>query len=190
TGMPLARDPAVGIIQVQNEDSILFWTMQGIKPAQMDRLGQKFGQWLGKKDGSLARAQKAWGTAAHDKDDFATGKVGILIVWHLTQPQQGGMARRAADQLEFLAEMQRRFYADMADYYRKTLGCKQLLNASNWVTADPVKLNDVERWTYAALDVIAVNKYTGGGHTGPNNGRAHHPGHPLTNPARLTAPTG
>jgi hypothetical protein len=190
TGMPLARDPAVGIIQVQNEDSILFWTMQGIKPAQMDRLGQKFGKWLVKKYGSLAKAKKAWGTAAHDKDDFANGKVGILIVWHLTQPQRGGMARRAADQLEFLAEMQRRFYADMGDYYRKTLGCKQLLNASNWVTADPVKLNDVERWTYAALDVIAVNKYTGGVHTGPNNGWRIDPGHHFTNQSCLTDPRG
>jgi hypothetical protein len=32
TGIPLALEPAVGIIQVQNEDSLLFWTTQGMKP--------------------------------------------------------------------------------------------------------------------------------------------------------------
>ena len=31
TGVPLAKDPAVAIIQIQNEDSLLFWTMQSIK---------------------------------------------------------------------------------------------------------------------------------------------------------------
>jgi hypothetical protein len=190
TGIPLARDPAVGIIQVQNEDSILFWTMQGIKPAQVGRLGQKFGQWLVKKYGSLAKAKTAWSGAGHDRDDFARGKVGIFIVWHMTQPRQGGLARRLDDQLQFLAEMQRRFYADMGDFYRKTLGCKQPLNASNWVTADPVKLNDVERWTYTALDVVAVNKYTGGVHTGDNNGWRIDPGHHFTNQSCLTDPRG
>ena len=34
TGLPLAKDSSVAIIQLQNEDSMLFWTMQGIKGAQ------------------------------------------------------------------------------------------------------------------------------------------------------------
>jgi hypothetical protein len=92
--------------------------------------------------------------------------------------------------LQFLAETQRRFYKEMADYYRQKLGCKQLLNASNWITADPIRLNDVERWTYAALDVIAVNKYTGGVHTGENNGWRIDPGHHFTNQSCLTDPRG
>src|SRR6185436_12220667 len=100
----------------------------------------------------------------------AKGIVGINNVWQMTQHHEGGMARRMHDELQFFAETQRNFYADMANYYRKQLGCKQLLNASNWVTADPVKLNDTERWTYAAMDVIAVNKYTGGVHKGEHNG--------------------
>ena len=164
--------------------------MQGIKPAQLERLGKKFGQWLEKKYGSLAKAKEAWGDAKHDKDDFAGGKIGIHQVWQMTQPQKGDMAKRIHDQTQFLAEMQRRFYADMGDFYRKQLGCKQLLNASNWVTADPIKLNDVERWTYAALDVIAVNKYTGGVHTGDNNGWRIDPGHHFTNQSCLTDPRG
>jgi hypothetical protein len=190
TGIPLARDPAVGLIQVQNEDSLLFWTTQGIKPAQVAQLGKRFGHWLVQKYGSLDRAKKSWGGTGHEKDDFAAGTAGLFIVWHLTQPAEGGLARRLHDQLEFLAETQRRFYQDMAANYRKQLGCKQLLNASNWVTVDPIRLNDVERWTYAALDVIAVNKYTGGVHTGANNGWRIDPGHHFTNRSCLTDPRG
>ncbi len=188
TGIPLAKDPAVGIIQVQNEDSLLFWTTQGMKPAIQARFGKKFGEWLVKKYGSLDKAKEAWGGTKHDKDDFANGKVGIFNVWHMTQNREGrhGQARPRRDQ--FFAETQRQFYEHIADYYRKELGCKQLLNASNWVTADAVKLNDVERWTYTAMDVIAVNKYTGGVHVGDNNGWRIDPGHHFTNQSCLTDP--
>ena len=39
TGIPLAQDPALAIIQLQNEDSLLFWTSQGIKGKASRALG-------------------------------------------------------------------------------------------------------------------------------------------------------
>ncbi len=112
-----------------------------------------------------------------DGDDFAQGKVGILSTWHMTQSFNGGAAKRVRDQVRFLAETQRDFFAEIAGYFRKELGCKQLVNAGNWTTADMEKLNDVERWTYTACDVQAVNRYYGGGrHTGPNAGWRIDPG--------------
>lgn len=178
TGVALRDDPAVAIVQVKNEDSLLFWTTQGMKPVQLERLGQKFGQWLVQKYGSLQAAKTAWGGASHAKDDFAANKVGIWNVWEMTQPQQGPKAKRVRDELQFFAETQRAFYADIANYYRNELGCKQLINANNWTTADPVKLGDIERWTYTAADVLAVNKYYNGGpHLGSNNGWRIDPGH-------------
>jgi hypothetical protein len=35
TGIPLAKDPAVAMIQIQNEDSMLFWTMQSVQGQQL-----------------------------------------------------------------------------------------------------------------------------------------------------------
>jgi hypothetical protein len=180
TGLALAQDPAVALIQVQNEDGMFFWTMQGLHAPQKLALGRKFGQWLAQKYGSLAKAQAAWEGAHADQDDLTKGVVGIYDTWMFTQPQTGGTARRLDDQTQFFAETQRKFYADIADYYRKDLGCKQLINASNWITADPIRLNDLERWTYTAADVLAVNKYTGGVHTGENNGWRIDPGHHFT----------
>jgi hypothetical protein len=188
TGIPLAQDPAVAIIQVQNEDGMLFWTMQGMKPEQQRILGTQFGRWLTKRYGGLAAAKQAWEGAGNDQDDFANGVVGIYPTWFLTQPQTGGAAKRAADQTEFFAVTQHKFYADIADYYHKELGCKQLINASNWITADPIHLNDIERWTYTADDVLAVNKYTGGVHTGDNNGWRIDPGHHFTNQSCILDP--
>jgi hypothetical protein len=177
TGIPLGKDPALAIIQIQNEDSLFFWTLQGMKPVQLELLGKKFGQWLVKKYGSLGAVRKAWNGQSAEGDKFSEGKVGILITWQMTQPHQGGMARRVRDQVHFLAELQRGFYAEMARYFREDLGCKQLVNASNWITADTEKLNDLERWTYTATDVLAVNKYFNGGpHNGPNAGWRIDPG--------------
>src|ERR1039458_1628322 len=31
TGIPLAKDPAVAVILIQNEDGMLFWSMQSVK---------------------------------------------------------------------------------------------------------------------------------------------------------------
>ena len=189
TGIPLAQDPAVAIIQVKNEDSLLFWTTQAMKPVQLERLGRRFGQWLVKKYGSLQAAKAAWDGAAHPNDDFAQNKVGILNVYEMTIPQTGGRAKRVRDELRFFAETQRAFYADIADYYRKTLGCRQLVNANNWITADPLRLNDAERWTYTAADIQAVNKYFNGGpHVGENNGWRIDPGHHFEGQSALLSP--
>lgn len=188
TGIPLSQDPAVALIQVQNEDGMFFWTMQGLHPEQKVLLGKKFGQWLVNRYGSLDSAKQTWQGASNEKDDFAQGTVAILDTWVLTQPQSGGMVKRVADQTQFFAETQRKFYADIADYYHTTLGCKQLINDSNWITADPIRLNDLERYTYTTADVLAVNKYTGGVHTGDNNGWRIDPGHHFTNDSCLLDP--
>jgi hypothetical protein len=170
TGIPLARDPAVAIIQIQNEDGMFFWTMDAIKPPQKILLGEKFAAWLMKKYGSLDHASDAWDDVKEPGDQFQTGDVAILSIWELTQPQHGGKARRVADQVQFFADTQRNFYADMVRFYRDELGCRQLINCSNWITADPVRLNDVERYTNTVADVLAVNKYFTGTHVGANVG--------------------
>ncbi len=190
TGIPLAKDPALAILQIQNEDSLFFWTLQGLKPTQMELLETKFGSWLVKEYGSLDDARKAWDNTRNDRDKFGAGRAGILSSWHMTQLQTGGAGKRMRDQVRFLAETQRDFYAEIARYFRDELGCKQLINASNWITADTEKLNDIERWTYTATDVQAINRYyTGGEHKGPNAGWRIDPGDFFEGRSLLKNPT-
>ncbi len=104
TGIPLAKDPALAIIQLQNEDSLLFWTAQSIKGKQAEVLGRQFGEWLKAKYGSLAAAFRAWGNDKVPEDRPEQGVVGLLLVWEWTQAREGGRKRRLDDQLEFYAE--------------------------------------------------------------------------------------
>ena len=168
TDIPLAKDPAVAIIQIQNEDSILFWSTQQVKGEQRRKLGRKFGDLIEATYGSLERAKAAWGGAGHKDDDFAGGVVGLYSIWELTQDK--GNPRRRADQVKFYARTMHSFNKEMAAYYR-SLGCTQLINAGNWKTADPVRMLDLERLSYSVNDVIGANKYYGGPHVNPNEAR-------------------
>jgi hypothetical protein len=176
TGIPLAQDPALAIIQLQNEDSLLFWSVQGIDGKQGDLLGRQFGDWLKAKYGSLAEAFQAWGNDKAPEDRVSQGIVARLMVWEWTQPREGGRKRRLDDQLQFYAETMFRFNREIERYLHQDLGCKQLVNAGNWKTADAVKLDDVERWSYTANEVLAVNRYYAPAHVGPNSGWRIDPG--------------
>lgn len=200
TGIPLAKDPAVAVIQIQNEDSMLFWTMQRVKGQALLDLRRKYGDWLLAKYGSFEKALAAWGGYAADlldqPDDFAAGRPGLHMVWELTQQarnQKGGDAgreARLADQCEFMARTMHDFNREIVRYLREDLGCRQLVNAGNWRTADQTILDDAERWSYLATDVVGKNHYFGGLHNGINVGWQILPGQVFTSPSFARNPVG
>lgn len=184
TGIPLAQDPSLAIIQLQNEDSLLFWSVDNIQGPQRLALERRYGTFLQQKYGTLAKAQATWRGAAESGDAPQDGRMALLPIWELTVDARhwpligdpldllGGKAQRRADQTEFLARTMQDFNTDMVDYLRRELGVQQLVNAGNWKTASGRHLNDAERWTYTAGDVDAANAYTGGVHKGSNAGWA------------------
>lgn len=189
TGVPLSQDPGLAIIQLQNEDSLLFWTSQSIEGEAGALLRHKFGDFLIRKYGSLEAAARAWPGAALKEDDPAKGEMGLYIVWELTQDHGGpGQKQRCADQMQFFTQTMLDFNRMMADYLRNDLGCKQLINAGNWRTADEVKMLDAERYSYTATDVEAVNRYYTGVHEGANNGWAIGNGDVFTDESVLLRP--
>ncbi len=188
TGIPLAKDPALAIIQLQNEDSLLFWTAQSIKGKQAELLGRQFGDWLKAKYGSLSAAFAAWRNEKVPEDRPNEGIVGLLLVWEWTQAREGGRKRRLDDQLEFYAKTMHRFNQECERYLREDLGCKQLVNAGNWRTADAAKLDDAERWSYTANEVIAVNHYYSPVHIGPDRGWRINPGDTFEDASVLLQP--
>lgn len=197
TGIPLAKDPAVAIIQVQNEDSMLFWTMQRVKGQAYKNLCKLYGDWLKTKYGSLEKAQAAWKGDKHADDDFAQGRAGMYIVWFFTrdaankgQATTPGRPQRLSDQLEFMARTMHTFNAEIARYLREDLGCKQLINAGNWRTCDQVTVDDAERWSYTANEVIGKNHYFSGLHNGLNVGWQILPGQVFTSKCFAREPFG
>lgn len=173
TGLALKDDPALAIIQMQNEDSLLFWTFNSIKGREAALLGARFGEFLGEKYGTLAAAQDAWGNAAAPgpiddmRDDWDSGVIALSNIWHLTSDADpGDAAARLADQTEFLTMIMRDWHAEIARFLREDIGAPQLFNAGNWRTADDVLLDDLERYSYTTGDVIGVNRYVNALHEG------------------------
>lgn len=177
TGIALKDEPAVGIIQIMNEDGVFFWTMQNMRPALKKMVTAKYISWLEKRYGTLASAFAAWGDARLPADNLNNQTVDIYPLYEMTQAASGNKAIRMRDQVEFFADTQYDFYHEIHDYYTKVLGCKQIINAENWTTASPSRLLDLERWTNTSNEVLAVNRYYDPGHFGENNGWRIDPGH-------------
>ncbi len=171
TGLRLADDPALAMVEIVNEDSYFFWTFaaKNIPPVQMEKLERLFGEWLIERYGSLAKARVAWGGAEQNRDAPGEGRMAVLDVWHLTAKGHGSgpKKKRMSDQLRFLTEHQKAYYAETARFLRRDLGAKSLVVCSNWHTADARVLGPLERYTYTAGDVIDRHGYFGGRHKGP-----------------------
>lgn len=162
-GPPLANEPAIAVFQIQNEDSLLFWTIEGVKGEERKRLMQKFGAWAAKKYGTLDKARSAWGGQNADGDDPASGTAGFLHMWEFNSDQTGGRLQRLADTLQFFSETMYAFNKDVAQLLKKDLGCKMLINAGNWHTANNLLMLDAEHWSYTANDIIGMNYYVNAG---------------------------
>ncbi len=191
TGIALKDDPAIAIIQLQNEDSLLFWTFNQLKGRERDLLSRQFGLWLEKKYGSLSKASAAWQKTSLKGDDFEQGLVKLYNISAMTKAKtfNKGKAKRLADQTQFLTETMRNFNQEITRFLREEIGAKQLINAGNWKTADPVRLNDAERYSYTATDVMAVNRYYHGGtHEGKRDGWAILKGDKFTSQSVLFDP--
>jgi hypothetical protein len=171
TGLPLARDPAVAFVEIQNETSLFFWTFHPdrIVPQTRHLIEQRFGAFATARYGSIDAALEAWGPDRHPSrvwsgsvDHPAAGRLGLYPIGQLTLNDWAAAQRnprRAADQLAFMAGWQRRFYEDMIHDWREKLGVRTLIATSNWKTADPRNLGVLERYSYTAGDVICRNTY-------------------------------
>ncbi len=178
TKVKLADDPAVAIIQFQNEDSMLWYGLSSVQGECGKLLQRQFADFLKKKYGSLDKALAAWKGFKADfvPDDLAHGLPGLGHVWDFTRAARTkkgkftGFEERCSDQLQFITETMYKFNADMAKYHREELGCKQLFNAGNWRPADVGLAQDCEYYSYTSTDVVARNNYTGGFHRGVTDG--------------------
>ncbi len=185
TGVSLCKEPALAVLQVQNEDSLLFWTFDGIGKVQRERLEGRYARWLARKYRDPARVLAAW---AGESARVSEVRAELVGTWELTQPASDGRAARLADQLEFLTGVMREFNAEVGRFVKEELGCPQLVNAGNWRTADGLRLGDAERFSYTTSDVDAVNRYFGGVHRGPNEGWSIQNGDRFTSPSVFDAP--
>lgn len=166
-GKAIIDEPAFACVEIINEDSLFFWTFKddSMGPGPTATFEKQFAAWLEKKYGGLDKAFAAWGGAKQKRDDVAGKRAMLLDAWNMTRDGMKDKKARMTDQIAFLATTQRDFYAD-TNKFMKDLGLKAPVSASNWTTADNLVLGGIERWTYAATDVIDKHGYFGGKHDG------------------------
>ena len=180
TNVRLADEPAVAIIQFQNENGLLWWEASEFKGKVMDLFRQQYAKFLIDKYGSLEKTRAAWNYNPPNNDiafpaDWDNGLPGMVHIWDLTRDgmkKKGawpGFIRCSGDFTEFLCRTMYNFNQDMAHYMHNDLGCKQLISTDNWKGPDGLT-QDAEYWADTAGDVVAKNTYTGGFHTGVNDG--------------------
>ena len=190
SGMTLAKEPAVGFLEIQNEDSFLFWTFkkEALGEGPWKTLCGQYAAWAAKRHGSVDKALAAWGQkeGGDDADQLA-----LYGAWEMTgggfAQAQPAKQQRIRDQIRFLAELQRGFYAEIRAYV-KELGYDGLVTGSNWTTADNKHLGMIERWTYAATDVIDRHGYFGGKHEGDGAGYSVRAGNTYEDKAAVLDP--
>jgi len=197
SGVPLAQDPAVAIVEIVNEDSLLFWTFdpskERIPPEAIAPLERAFAEFASERYGSVRAALDAWEHASvpGSPDRPEQQRLGLYAAGFLTSNDWAINQRhpvRARDQLEFLARVQRGFYDDAAQYLRDELGVRCAIQASNWKTADESTLGLIERWTYEPAGVIGRNAYFSGEHKGEGAGYSVRAGHTYTDRTGLRGP--
>ena len=171
--MTLAQEPSVAVFEIQNEESLFFWSFDPAKCGKGPRelLEKKFGDWLAAKYGSLGSAFAAWPGDKTPDDNAAEGRAGLYGAWFMSREgvgkQTSDRQKRLLDQIHFYADTQRDFYASMHKYLRDDLGAKWPISASNWITVPG--LDFIERYTYSPVEVIDKHGYFGGKHTGPDS---------------------
>ncbi|GEM_PF-5718735 len=135
TGLRLAEEPALAWVELVNEDSLLFWSL--------DRIQGKARALLEKRLGSK-----------------------LVPAWQMTSK---GETKQGKAQALALAKLQTEFYARTMARARKELGLRSLMTASNWKTADPIKLGPLEQKSYKTGDLLDRHLYFGPRVQGPRS---------------------
>jgi hypothetical protein len=163
TGKPLTGEPAVAGLEMQNEDSLFFWTFadKNVPDVQLRLLEKLFGDWLVTKYGSLEAALAKWNGLKVKRDAPTEGRIGFRPLWNMCNEKTA----RDQDTAQFLLEEQTRFYTETYAFLRK-LGFKGPITASNWATASPEVFGPLEKLSYTCGDFTDRHGYFGCNHTG------------------------
>lgn len=194
--VPLAQETAIVNIEIQNEDSFLFWTFDpGRYPEKVrNELYGKFGQWLVQHYGSIDAAYDVWGPSARTWSDvpeqllMQVEAIGSLA--GATGSDSTSLRRR--DTLRFLVELSHDFYSEMVRFVREDIGSGSMISASNWITANPQRMEALERYSYEAADWMDRHAYYDPNHTSALNmsysvqvGDTYKPASAVENPDKM-----
>ncbi|HZJ15958.1 MAG TPA: hypothetical protein VFD27_12975 [Chthoniobacteraceae bacterium] len=194
TGLRYADDPALAIVEMQNEDSIFFWNPLGELanpapkkwPAHAKQLREMFATWVKTKYKADDALKTAWG-ALKSGESVNANELRIMSPWELDgkgpRGEFAGQTRRAGDCIEFLSEMQRAEFETCAQAIRGT-GFKAITMTTAWQVGGAAT-EAANIWTDTVGDMIDRHNYAGGGAGGHGVAEGK-----VNNQSHLAAPGG
>jgi len=188
TGLRYADDPALAVVEMQNEDSIFFWNPLGELasdkpkkwPAHAKQLRGAFAAWVKAKYKTDAALKTAWGDLRNG-DAVSAPELRLMTPWELDgkgpRGPFAGMNKRAGDVIEFLAEMQRAEFEGCEKAIRAT-GFKAVTMTTAWQVGGAAT-DAANTWTDTVGGMIDRHNYGGGGAGGHGitEGKANNESH-------------
>ncbi len=168
TGLAYKDDPALIVVEFQNESNLFFHTINNLRAGKMPVYAKftrrKFFEFIKKKYGSKAKVATAWGNKWDKNDNWDAGELGLMGAYHWGQDgpkyEYKGQLRRCGDFIEFLADCQRRYYERR---YRelRAIGFKGILVTTAWKGVGAASLANL--YCDNVGDQIDRHNYFGGG---------------------------
>ena len=171
TGLRYREDPALAVVEFQNESNVFFHTLNGLakgEPAHFaDAMRKAFHAFVGEKYGSRAKVEQAWGGRWHKGDDWEGGELALAAPFHWgaegPRYEFSGQERRVGDNIEFWAKLQRGYYERRAKELRE-IGFPGVLVTTAWKGEGASSLANL--WCDTAGTMIDRHNYFGGGDGG------------------------
>jgi len=169
TGLRYADDPALAILELQNEENIFLQLHNHERhlekaPAYKKLFYKKFADWLKARYGSQEALAEAWGGALRPEDSLKEANISPFPGW----PERGTKpTRRQADQYHFIYSVQLDFYQRWEKAVRAT-GYEGMLVGSCWQAADWIghlynirsdrAVGIIDRHNYSRIDLHAPGR--------------------------------
>lgn len=196
TGLAYKDDPALAVLEFQNESNVYFHTLNGLRggkeyPLFSEMMRKAFFRFIKHKYGSKESVARAWNNRWDRFDNWEQGELGLMGAahWGADGPlyEFRGQARRAGDYIEFLADLQRTYYQRRESEVRNA-GFQGVTVTTAWKSGGPAA-SMANLYADISADMIDRHNYFGGGegrhrivegkvHTGTHLSQ---PGHGLLN---------
>ena len=172
TGLAYKDDPALAVLEVQNESNVFFYTLNTLldenKAPQLSKMMRKrFFEFIKDKYKTQQAAEKAWGHAMPG-DHWQQGELALMGAHHWGSEgpmyEYAGQTQRCGDYIEFLTSIQHEYFERRIQQMRDA-GFKGVTVTTAWKSGGPAA-SLANLYCDTAGDSIDRHNYFGGGDGG------------------------
>ncbi|MCO6047322.1 hypothetical protein NG895_25760 [Aeoliella sp. ICT_H6.2] len=172
TGLAYKDDPALAVLEVQNESNVFFFTLNTLldnsKVPQLSQdMRRRFYEFAEAKYGTQQAAERAWGRSMPG-DRWKQGELALMGAhhWGADGPlyEYKGQDRRCGDYIEFLTSVQREYFERRIQQMRDA-GFQGVAVTTAWKSGGPAA-SLANLYCDTAGDSIDRHNYFGGGDGG------------------------